>query len=222
MPLQNLPAIASTKMDLIADDELSSTVEAALAFIDACAEAGAERTGDCPAAYGLVSADVSAPDDVNCDSVGSPCGDGVGPDSLVSALQQKRTRNAVASSRSRKKRQTELLVLREEEALLRTRLVALRERKLTRGQLAVGPQRASVSLPTGVSSTVPTAPAKRPSCNNEDTDASETADRADHEHRQRHRSEALNRRLRAALRKQRSFTQHLSQSVQKRLELKVR
>lgn len=197
-------------MDLIADDELQSTIEAALAFIDECTEAGDERAGDLLATLTARQPNGGATSDA-FDPNRSQCSDAsADPEVLGPALQQKRTRNAVASSRSRKKRQTELLVLREEESVLRDRLRAVAEWKLTRGQLAVGSRRASASLLAA------------PSYSHCQIDASEAAELAERAHRERQRAEALNRRLRAALRKQRSVTQHLSQLVQKRLELKVR
>jgi len=197
-------------MEVIADDELESTVEAALAFIDACAEDGEEPAVALQASLVTNESPVAATFD-EIDLIRSQCsGAGIGPEVPGPALQQKRTRNAVASSRSRKKRQTELLVLREEEALLRDRLQTMTEWKLTRDQLAVGPQRAIVPLLTA------------PSHSNCQVDVSEAAELADLAHRDRQHTEALNRRLRAALRKQRSVTQYLSQLVQKRLVLKVR
>jgi hypothetical protein len=196
-------------MSLLPDDELS-TLEAALAFIDTYHSKG-DSLDPLASPGGVAATSTSGSDSANDDSEnarkrGSP---------QVVAVERK-ARNAQASARSHRKKRAELLLLREEEGVLQTQLGALKARKAERqrrsGQHAALFEWTAINLSGGNrNSAFGTAV----------TVSSAHYDHALHQRRLRQKAEALNRQLRAALRKQRSLTDQFSQLIQKRLMVKV-
>lgn len=194
----------ATTMSLLPDDELS-TLEAALAFIDTYHGKGDSLASPGGAAATSTSGSDSANDD------GESAGKRGSPPAVA---VERKARNAQASARSHRKKRAELLLLREEEGALQTQLAALKARKAERQRRGEQPDALSewTAIDAGRSSTFGAAVAV----------SSAHYDHALHQRRVRQKAEALNRQLRAALRKQRSLTDQFSQLIQKRLMVKVR
>lgn len=204
-------------MSLLQDDELS-TLEAALAFIDTYHDKGdaPETPGSSSSSSpgGAAATSTSGSDSANDDSESSP--KRVDRERSDDPMVKRKARNAQASARSHRKKRAELLLLREEEGVLQAQLDTLKARKAGRQRRSLQHDALSEwdwskwgesdrSSAFGAVVAIPSA----------------HYDHALHQRRLRQKSEALNRQLRAALRKQRSMTDHFSQLIQKRLVVKV-
>lgn len=172
-------------MSFTADDDLL-TLEAALAFVDASYQ-DTGHAAEPAKAIAVIGAAVPDQSDVFGEAADEE-------------LRERRARNAVASNRSRRKKKTQLLMLREEAGLLQAQLDALAKRKRdgnVSGMLA------------------PYVPPLQGGLGGQGAEAVQG------EYRLRQKSEAMNRRLRAELRRQRCLAQRLAQMLGRQLEVKV-